>query len=144
MPADEERGEGGRKASIRPTTESSIDSGRPVIREEMEFDKMHPSFPDKHGYLKSSLKDLDEVNKKVGSLKEEDSEQVVIQEQEQEPDETVSKDELDSYDEFKKRRIRNKAIKKVEENLRSEGVSEDFIRDNRDEIESRVDEYLFG
>ncbi|MCJ7450757.1 MAG: hypothetical protein MUP58_03390 [Candidatus Nanohaloarchaeota archaeon QJJ-9] len=144
MPESDDGSSGEEKASIRLGGEVSIDSGEPVVRDEMDIDKLHPSFPEKHGYLKDSLKDLDEVNKQLDSLKEEGSEEVLIREEDEEPPDSVSEEELDSYDEFKRRRIRNRAIKKVKELLREKDMSEESIRNNRDAIESKVDDYLFG
>ncbi len=125
---------------------------KPVIREDMDFDRMHPDFPDIHDYLQDSLNDIDFMAKRIKAMRREnerddDEQRVTIRKRPQHENENrgrVEPEEIEQSREFKKRRIRNQAIGKVIRHLKEEGYSQEFIRENRDVIRKKVDSFLFN
>lgn len=120
----------------------------PIVKEDMEFDKMHPDFPKTHGYLKKSLSDIKFMGDSIKSMKKERAERF---ESDEEPvdmrrrrgvSREVKIDEFKKSSEFRRKKIRNKARILVKRNLLQKGYSKEFIREHSDLIRKKVDEYL--
>lgn len=122
--------------------------GEPVVKESHDFDRMHPDFPETHGYLKKSLSDLDFTSDRIRSMKSEKAEEeqrdkpVDIKRRREPVDHEVSIESLRTSPEFKRRKIINKARVLVKRSLLSKGYSKEFIREHKDMIDRKVEEFL--
>lgn len=124
------------------TTESD-----PVVRDSLEVERMHPSFPDTHDYLKDSLQDIDFITDQIRSMesteRNEPDEQVRFERrQKKRPNPSIEEDQLASNREFKKRRIKNRAMRRVKEHMRKKGYSESYLSKHQDYIEEQVESLL--
>lgn len=129
------------------TDKSGKSSGKPVVRRDMDVEKMHHDFPETHSYLQESLHDIDFIDKTVKSIsgpekRRERDERVNIRRSESRPRKEVGREQLNRNSEFTRRRMRNRAVRRIEEDLRSRGYSDEFIEDNRELIEEKVERFL--
>ncbi|MDY6777982.1 MAG: hypothetical protein SVU32_04900 [Candidatus Nanohaloarchaea archaeon] len=127
-------------------TDAEVSSPEPVLRENLDIEKMHHRFPEKYDYLQDTLKHLDVIEKKVGSMKtrqpDRSEEQVTIRQRRREPERTVTASETGSNREFERRRLKRQAIQKVKGHLLSRGFSDEFIREHEDVIEEKIEDFL--
>jgi len=110
---------------------------------------MHPEFPWTHNYLRGSLQDIDYIGEEIKAMKASDrgdrpsrDEPVDIERQTKPSKKGLSKKQLDENQEFRKRRLRNRAIRMVEEDMRSKGYTDKFIREHRDLVKEKVEAFL--
>ena len=118
----------------------------PVVKDRLDFDRMHPDFPETHGYLRKSLSDIEFLKDRIKSMKsernrDEEPEPVDIRRKEG-VDHEVSIDDLKDRSEFKRRKILNKAKILVKRDLVSKGYSKEFLRSHDDLIERKVREFM--
>ncbi|MDY6789046.1 MAG: hypothetical protein SVV03_03720 [Candidatus Nanohaloarchaea archaeon] len=125
-----------------PRSEQDVKTDRAVIRKDLKFPKMHPDFPDTHNYLKQSLKYLDRIQKDINSLGKKDEEQVTFRRAERRGGQGISASQLEDSSEYRRRRIINRAINLVKQDLRNKGYSNQFIWDHHRLIEKKVKEFL--
>lgn len=119
----------------------------PVVRNSLDIEKMHHSFPETHDYLQQSLQDIDFITDRIRSMQsdehEEPDEQVQFKRRRKKrPNPTIEEDQLSSNKEFKERRIKRRAMRRIKDKLRKKGYSEKFIAEHRDYIQDRVEEFL--
>ncbi len=129
-----------------PESDTDVDTDSAVVRKEKrKKSKLHPSFLETHSYLRNSLKHLDEIDRNLREMrggKVRDEEDVVIRRSITPKRDSVSSRELTDSKEYKKRRIKNKAINKVKQDLRRKGYSNQFLWDHHEVIEKKVEEFL--
>jgi len=118
----------------------------PVIKDDMEFDRMHPDFPKTHGYLRKSLSDIEFLKDKIKSMKvdrdRKDEEEPVDIRRKSGVDHEVRIDELKDSSEFRRRKILNKAKILVKRDLMSKGYSREFLRSHDEIIDRKVREFM--
>ncbi|MCJ7428936.1 MAG: hypothetical protein MUP66_00940 [Candidatus Nanohaloarchaeota archaeon QJJ-5] len=129
---------------ISPDTEET--DSDPVVRNSLDIERMHHSFPETHDYLKQSLQDIDFITDRIRAMETEDDtseKQVTIKRREkQRPNPTIDEQQLASNRAFKKRRIKTRAINRVKDHMREKGYSESFLDEHQDYIEEKVEDLL--
>ena len=128
------------------TDEEGSMEGEPVVKDDLDFDRMHPDFPETHGYLRKSLSDIEFLKDRIRSMKVEGDrkkkDEPVDIRKKSGVDHEVRLDELKDSSEFRRRRILNKAKILVKRDLMSKGYSREFLRSHDGIIDRKVREFM--
>ncbi|MDY6770819.1 MAG: hypothetical protein SV186_02550 [Candidatus Nanohaloarchaea archaeon] len=96
--------------------------------------------------IEESVRDVELIDRKVDAMRTEQGddrdERVDITRSSERPQRGVSSSETEKNEEFRRRRIINRAVRKVKSHLRSKGYEDTFIEDNEDLIRRKVRDFL--
>lgn len=122
------------RVPIPDNEETFTTSGEPIHNERSENDSPAPT------------RDVNALGRRIAALQNEpqnrQEEQVTIEPRRRQSDNTITSDETDTNTAFRRRRLRNRAIRKVKDHLRSRGYSDEFVQENEQLIREKVNNFL--